>query len=305
MTDRYELAMLGAYLREGIADRRAVFELYVRKLPKHRNFMLVVGIDRISDYIWHLGFDEQDIDYLCGAPGLKDVMTTEMVSYLRHYRFTGNVDSMLEGQIAFGGEPILRVEASLGEAQILETFMLGVINHETKVASKAARVVLAAQGLPVSEFGARRIDPAAAEYASRAAYIAGCKNTSFEDAGYLYGIPVSGTCAHSYMLAHVDGPDREQDAFNKFAEAFPSGTRPALDLLPCVLRDGRLLSTMTTTRREFHTFWLLTHPCGKWVKGEGATDEEALRLALTHSEQHLASLKEDNEKLMATAKVVP
>ncbi len=226
-TDRYQLSMLGAYLREGIASRRAVFELSMRKLPRARRFLVVAGIDRALRYLEGVRFTEEEIAYLRESSGLRDVMTDAMVDYLRGFRFRGNVWGLREGEVLMGGAPILRVEGTLAEAQIVETFLLGVINHESKVASKAARVVLAAKGRPVMEFGARRLDPMAAPTAARAAYIAGCIGTSCEEAGFRYGVPVSGTCAHSYMLAHVD--DGEDGAFRAFAEAFPGGTSLLVD----------------------------------------------------------------------------
>lgn len=226
-TDRYQLSMLGAYLREGIASRRAVFELSMRKLPRARRFLVVAGIDRALRYLEGVRFTEEEIAYLRESSGLRDVMTDAMVDYLRNFRFRGNVYGLREGEVLMGGAPILRVEGTLAEAQIVETFLLGVINHESKVASKAARVVLAAKGRPVMEFGARRLDPQAAPTAARAAYIAGCIGTSCEEAGFRYGVPVSGTCAHSYMLAHVD--DGEDGAFRAFAEAFPGGTSLLVD----------------------------------------------------------------------------
>ncbi len=226
-TDRYQLSMLGAYLREGIASRRAVFELSMRKLPRARRFLVVAGIDRALRYLEGVRFTEEEIAYLRESSSLRDVMTDAMVDYLRGFRFRGNVCGLREGEVLMGGAPILRVEGTLAEAQIVETFLLGVINHESKVASKAARVVLAAKGRPVMEFGARRLDPLAAPTAARAAYIAGCIGTSCEEAGFRYGVPVSGTCAHSYMLAHVD--DGEDGAFRAFAEAFPGGTSLLVD----------------------------------------------------------------------------
>jgi nicotinate phosphoribosyltransferase len=226
-TDRYQLSMLGAYLREGIAGRRAVFELSMRKLPRARRFLVVAGIDRALRFLENVRFTEEEIAYLRESSSLKDVMTDAMVEYLRAFRFRGSVFGLREGEVLMGGAPVLRVEGTLAEAQIVETFLLGVINHESKVASKAARVVLAARGRPVMEFGARRLDPMAAPTAARAAYIAGCVGTSCEEAGFRYGVPVSGTCAHSYMLAHVD--DGEEGAFRAFAEAFPSGTSLLVD----------------------------------------------------------------------------
>ena len=227
LTDRYELAMLGAYLREGIAGRRGVFELSVRRLPPNRRFLLVAGIDRVVRYLRDLRFTDTEVDYLRSQPDLADVMTDAMEGYLRGFCFRGDLDAIPEGSLAFEGEPILRVSASLAEAQLLETFLLGVINTETRVASKAARVVLAAEGRPVFEFGARRIDPLTAPYAGRAAYIAGCAASSCEQAGLSFGVPVSGTIAHSYVLAHVD--DGEEAAFNRFAESFPQGTTLLID----------------------------------------------------------------------------
>lgn len=226
-TDRYQLSMLGAYLREGIASRRAVFELSMRKLPKARRFLVVAGIDRALRYLEGVRFTEDEVSYLRESASLRDVMTDEMIEYLRSFRFRGRVFGLREGEVLMGGGPILRVEGTLAECQIVETFLLGVINHESKVASKAARVVLAARGRPVMEFGARRLDPLSAPSAARAAYIAGCIGTSCEEAGFRYGVPVSGTCAHSYMLAHVD--DGEDGAFRAFAEAFPSGTSLLVD----------------------------------------------------------------------------
>lgn len=227
LTDRYELAMLGAYLREGIAERRGVFELSVRRLPPNRRFLLVAGIDRVVRYLRDLRYTGGEVDYLRAQPDLADVMTEAMEVYLREFRFQGDLDAIPEGALAFEGEPILRVSASLAEAQLLETYLLGVINTETRVASKAARVVLAADGRPVLEFGARRVDPLTAPHAGRAAFIAGCAATSCEQAGLTFGVPVSGTIAHSYVLAHVD--DGEEAAFNRFAESFPRGTTLLID----------------------------------------------------------------------------
>jgi nicotinate phosphoribosyltransferase len=227
LTDRYELAMLGAYLREGIAERRAVFELSVRRLPPHRRFLLVAGVDRAVRYLQSLRFTEAEVAYLRRAPGLADVMTDAMAGYLLGFQFRGDVDVIPEGEVAFASEPLVRIEGTLAEGQLVETFLLGVINAETRVASKAARVVLAAGGRPVFEFGARRADPLGAPYAARAAFLAGCVATSCEAAGMDFGVPVAGTCAHSYVLAHVD--DGEALAFRAFAEAFPGGTTLLID----------------------------------------------------------------------------
>lgn len=232
LTDRYELAMLGAYLREGIAERRGVFELSVRRLPPERRFLLAVGIDRAVRYLQELRFSDVEVEYLRRAPGLSDVMTEAMENYLRGFRFRGDLDAVSEGEVMFEGEPLLRVEASLAEGQLLETFLLGVFNTEVRVASKAARVVLAAEGREVFEFGARRSDPLSAPWAGRAAYVAGCAATSCEQAGMQFGVPVAGTLAHSYVLAHVD--DGEEAAFERFAETFSHGTTLLIDTFDTV-----------------------------------------------------------------------
>lgn len=249
LTDRYELAMLGAYLREGIAERRGVFELSLRRLPPNRRFLLVAGVDRAVRYLRDLRFTDAEVDYLRAQPDLRDVMTDAMEGYLRAFRFRGDLDAIPEGALAFEAEPILRVTASLAEAQLLETFLLGVINTETRVASKAARLVLAAEGRPVFEFGARRVDPLTAPYAGRAAYIAGCAASSCEQAGLTFGVPVSGTIAHSYVLAHVD--DGEEAAFHRFAESFPEGTTLLIDTYDArrgALRAARAGSAVRAVR---------------------------------------------------------
>jgi nicotinate phosphoribosyltransferase len=204
-----------------------VFELSVRRLPPARRFLVVAGIERALRYLLELSFTEDELDYLRQAPGLAEVMTDAMVTYLREFRFRGDLDVIPEGEVAFEAEPLLRVEGTLAEGQLVETFLLGALNAETRVASKAARVVLAAGGRAVLEFGARRVDPLSAPWAARAAYLAGCAGTSCEVAGKDFGVPVSGTCAHSYVLAHVD--DGEETAFQRFAEAFPGGTALLID----------------------------------------------------------------------------
>ncbi len=249
LTDRYELAMLGAYLREGIAERRGVFELSVRRLPPNRRFLLTAGLDRVVRYLRDLRFTDAEVDYLRAQPGLSDVMTDAMEGYLRAFRFRGDLDAIPEGSLAFEGEPILRVAASLAEGQLLETYLLGVINTETRVASKAARVVLAADGRPVFEFGARRVDPLTAPHAGRAAFIAGCAATSSEQAGLTYSVPVAGTLAHSYILAHPD--DGEEAAFLRFAESFPQGTTLLIDSFDTrrgALRAARAGSSVKAVR---------------------------------------------------------
>jgi nicotinate phosphoribosyltransferase len=273
LTDRYELAMLGAYLREGIAERRGSFELSVRRLPPDRRFLLVAGIDRVVRYLRDLSFTDAEVEHLRAQPGLADVMTSAMEGYLREFRFRGDLDAIPEGSLAFEGEPILRVTGSLAEAQLLETFLLGVINTETRVASKAARVVLAAGDRPVLEFGARRVDPLTAPHAGRAAYVAGCAATSCEQAGLTFGVPVAGTLAHSYVLAHVD--DGEEAALHRFAGSFPQGTTLLIDTFDArrgALRAARAGAAVRAVRIDSGDLLALGHDVRRILDAAGRPD---------------------------------
>jgi nicotinate phosphoribosyltransferase len=220
LTDRYELTMVAAYHRAGLASRRAVCEMFVRRLPPCRPFLVVAGVERVVQAILDLRFEAEDLAYLAGAPGLRD-LGPWFFDALRDFRFRGDLWAMPEGTVAFAGEPILRIEAALPEAQLVETLLLSILNHDIRVASKAARVVLAAEGRPVVEFGTRRTHERAAVDAARAAYIGGCSGTSNEEAGRRYGVPVSGTLAHMFVLAHA--ADGEERAFRNYVETFPGG----------------------------------------------------------------------------------
>jgi nicotinate phosphoribosyltransferase len=212
-TDLYELTMLQAYLAEGMTNT-AVFTLFVRRLPEHRNFLLACGLESVLAYLEQLRFTDSDLAYLRSLKTFSD----EFVDSLGEFRFTGDVHAVPEGTPIFANEPILEVVAPIGEAQVVETFVMNQIHVQTVLASKAARVAAAARGRKVVDFGARRthgID--AALKAARAFYIAGIDSTSNVLAGKLHGVPVAGTMAHSYVQAHSD----ERDAFRAFARTFP------------------------------------------------------------------------------------
>jgi len=212
-TDLYELTMMQAYLAEGVTDT-AVFTLFVRRLPEHRNFLLACGIEPVLEYLETLRFTDEDLEYLRSL----DRFSNELLTWLRGFRFTGDVYAVQEGTPIFANEPIVEVVAPIAQAQLVETFVMNQIHVQTVLASKGARVVAAARGRTVVDFGARRshgID--AALKAARAFYIAGVHATSNVLAGKLYGIPVAGTMAHSYIQAHED----ERDAFRAFARTFP------------------------------------------------------------------------------------
>ena len=243
LTDLYELTMADAYLRDGLDDD-ATFELWVRDLAPQRNFLVAAGIEETLDHLAALRFEAEAIDYLASL----DRFSKEFLSYLGGLRFTGEVWAVPEGTIAYGKEPLLRVTAPIIQAQILETFLLNAVGVQTLIASKAARVAIAAGDRQFVDFGARRSHGAdAALKGARAAYIAGAAATSLVAAGFHYGIPVTGTMAHSYILAHGD----ERRAFEAFARAFPddavmlidtfdtvAGARIVAELAPVLRADG-------------------------------------------------------------------
>jgi nicotinate phosphoribosyltransferase len=212
-TDLYELTMLQAYFEERMTDN-AVFTLYVRRLPEHRNFLLACGLEPVLSYLEGLHFTEDDLAYLRSLNRLSD----RLLRSLREFRFEGDVYAVPEGTPVFANEPILEVVAPLPQAQLVETYVMNQIHLHTVLATKGARIVMAAQGRTVIDFGARRthgID--AALKAARAFHIAGLHATSNVLAGKLYGIPVAGTMAHSYVQAHDD----EIEAFRAFTRVFP------------------------------------------------------------------------------------
>ncbi|MDE2990345.1 MAG: nicotinate phosphoribosyltransferase [Chloroflexota bacterium] len=213
VTDLYQLTMLQAYLVHGM-HAPATFELFTRRLPPNRNFLIAAGLDAALDYLENLRFEAADIDYLESLGRF----SAEFLDYLRGFRFSGNVDALPEGTPFFANEPLLAVHAPLPEAQLVETRLLNLVQLPSAVASKAARVVAAADGRSVIDFGLRHAHGADASLAaSRAAYIAGVQATSNVAAGQAFGIPVAGTMAHSFVQAH----DREREAFRRFMATFP------------------------------------------------------------------------------------
>jgi nicotinate phosphoribosyltransferase len=211
LTDLYQLTMLQAYFDRGM-HAPAVFELFVRKLPARRNFLVAAGLEQALDYLMNLAFGAQDVADLA-ATGL---FGSEFLDWLQGLRFTGDVDALPEGTIFFPNEPILRVTAPLPEAQIIESRLVNIVHFETLIASKAARCVLAAQGRTLVDFGMRRAHGSeAAAFAARASYLAGFAGTATVIAHPAFGIPVFGTMAHSFVQAH----DNEIEAFEHFARS--------------------------------------------------------------------------------------
>lgn len=213
LTDLYELTMLQAYWREKMLAE-AVFSLYVRRMPPHRNLLLACGLEDVLEYLESVRFTDEALEFLAS----REEFSAGFLDWLAGFKFTGDVYAVPEGTPLFPDEPLLEVVAPLPEAQLVETFVMNQIHVQTVLASKAVRVVRAARGRSVVDFGLRRMHGADAGIkAARAFHVAGVDATSNVLAGYLYGIPITGTMAHSYVQAHDD----ELDAFRVFARLYP------------------------------------------------------------------------------------
>ena len=221
LTDHYELTMLRAALHSGAAQRRAVFEVFARHLPNGRRYGVVAGPGRLLDALERFRFGPDEIGFLHDT-GIADEVT---LRYLESYRFGGDIWGYPEGECFFPGSPILVVEGTFAEACMLETLVLSVLNHDCAIASAASRMVTAADGRPLIEMGSRRTHEVAAVASARAAYISGFATTSNLRAGQAYGVPTSGTSAHSFTLVH----DSERQAFAAQVEALGTGTTLLVD----------------------------------------------------------------------------
>lgn len=224
LTDLYELTMLSAALRAGTAGRRTTFEVFARRLPEGRRYGVVAGTGRLLEAVGDFVFDAVALEFLEGVvdPGTLD--------YLRGFRFGGDIDGFAEGELYFPGSPVLSVTGTFAECVVLETLVLSVLNHDSAVASAAARMVSAANGRPLIEMGSRRTHERAAVDAARAAYLAGFTATSNLLAGQRYGIPVQGTAAHAFTMLHTTaaGPD-EAAAFRAQVEGLGADTTLLVD----------------------------------------------------------------------------
>lgn len=215
-TDLYEITMMAGY-ELALVPARATFELFVRDLPEHRSYLVAAGLAQALDYLEHLAFTPEHVAFLRQLPNLQRLPASFFDEVLPKFRFTGDVWAVPEGTPVFPLEPIVRVTGPLGEAQLVETALLAMITFQTSIASKAARIVDAAQGRQVMEFGSRRAHGIeAGVLAARAAYVAGCASTSNVEAGHRYGIPLAGTMAHSWVMSFPD----ELTAFRRFSELF-------------------------------------------------------------------------------------
>ena len=239
LTDLYELTMAAGYFVHGLADRRATFELWVRRLPACRNYLVAAGLEQAVQYLRDLSFAPEQIDYLRNHPAFRAV-PTDWFGRLVDFRFTGDLWAVPEGTVVFPGEPLLRIAAPLAEAQVIETYLITTLTVQTVVASKAARTVVAAGGRPVFDFGSRRSHgPQAGLLAARAAYIGGCVGTSNAEAGRLLNVPTLGTQAHAWIMSFDD----EAEAFRKFAEVFPDASTLLIDTYDTVRGVRRALES--------------------------------------------------------------
>lgn len=221
LTDRYELTMVDAALREGTADRECLFEAFARRLPGARKYGVLVGTGRLLEEIPRFRFHEPELEYLAR----EDIVSTSTIDWLANYRFSGDIWGYAEGEVYFPNSPLLTVHAGFAEGVLLETLILSILNYDSAVANAASRMVTAAKGRPLAEMGSRRANEWAAVSAARSAYIAGFDSTSNLEAGRRWGVPTMGTAAHSFTLLH----DTEEDAFRAQVAANGPGTTLLVD----------------------------------------------------------------------------
>lgn len=222
LTDLYEMTMMQGYLKSEVKQKTVVFDLFYRKNPSGNGYAIACGLEQTIDYIKNLKFDEDDLAYLSSL----NIFDSDFIEYLRNFKFSGDIYAIPEGSVVFPFEPLMRITAPIMEAQLVETALLTIINHQSLIATKAARVCWAAGGDPILEFGLRRAQgPDAGVYGARAAVIAGCVGTSNVLAGKLFDIPVKGTHAHSWVMSFPD----ELTAFREYAKIFPDACTLLVD----------------------------------------------------------------------------
>ena len=214
LCDYYELTMGNGYFRKGMGEQKVYFDLFFRKVPDGGGFAIAAGLEQVVEYIQNLHFDDEDIEYLRG----RNMFDEDFLEYLRNFRFTGDIYAVPEGTPVFPREPLITVRADAIQAQLLETFLLLSINHQSLIATKASRIVRSAEGRAVMEFGSRRAQGAdAAILGARAAYISGCSGTACTVTDELYGVKALGTMAHSWVQMF----DSEYEAFKAYCELYP------------------------------------------------------------------------------------
>lgn len=230
LCDFYQLTMGNGYFRTKHADRIAYFDVFFRRVPDGGGYAICAGLEQVINYIQGLRFTDEDIQYLRG----KGIFGEDFLEYLRNFKFTGDIWAVPEGTPVFPSEPLLTVRAPAIQAQLIETMLLLLINHQSLIATKASRIVRAAQGRAISEFGSRRAQGASgAVLGARAAYIGGCSGTACVLADELYGVPATGTMAHSWVQMF----DTELEAFESYCRTYPDSTTLLVDTYS-VLKSG-------------------------------------------------------------------
>ncbi len=230
LTDLYQLTMMYGYYKTGMRNNLATFDMFYRSKGEGTHYAIMAGLEQLIDYFQNLRFEEEDLAYLRSL----NIFDEDFLAELRDFRFHGDVYAVPEGTIVFSNEPLIRVTAPIFEAQLVETALLNIINHQTLIATKASRVVQAAEGGTVMEFGLRRAQgPDAGIYGARAAIIGGCQSTSNVLTGEMYNIPIAGTHAHSWVMSFPD----ELSAFRSYAEMFPTSCLLLVDTYD-TLRSG-------------------------------------------------------------------
>ena len=228
--DFYEMTMANGYFNNRVNDTKAVFDVFYRKNPDNAGFSIFAGLEQVIEYIKNLHFSKDDIEYFRS----QHLFSEEFLSFLADYRFSGDIYAMPEGTVVYPNEPLITVVAPLLDAQLVETAILLQVNHQSLIATKTNRIVRAAEGRAVSDFGARRAHNVdAAVYGARAAYIGGAVGTATVLAGQMFGIPISGTMAHSWVMFF----ENEYEAFKKYAETYPDSTLLLVDTFD-VLKSG-------------------------------------------------------------------
>lgn len=201
LCDYYELTMSNGYFKYGMSEQITYFDVFFRRIPDNGGFAITAGLEQVIDYIENLHFDEEDIAFLRG----KQIFEESFLDYLKHFQFTGDIYAIPEGTPVFPNEPILTVRAPAIQAQLIETFILLTLNHQSLIATKANRIVRAAEGRAIAEFGSRRAQGAdGAVLGARAAYIAGCQATACTLTDQKFGVPTNGTMAHSWIQMFPD-----------------------------------------------------------------------------------------------------
>ena len=251
LCDFYELTMGNGYFQAGYQDRITYFDVFFRDVPDKGGFAICAGLDQLIDYLQNLHFDEEDIAYFRSL----NIFTEDFLAYLKDFKFSGDIYAFKEGTIMYPNEPIITVVAPLIDAQLIETALLAQVNHQSLIATKTRRIVSAAEGRAVSDFGARRAhNMDAAVYGARAAYIGGAVGTATVLAGQMFDIPVSGTMAHSWVMYYKD----EFEAFKHYAENYPDGTVLLVDTYDVI---GSGIPNAIRVAKE------VLEPMGKRLKG--------------------------------------